>query len=170
MGYPEKIVIILQKLYEGTFSVRAAGGLLEWFETDVGVLQSCVLWPLLFNIFLEIIIARALNGVDAGVVLSGHVMNNVRFADDIDAVAENEHHLHTVVDGIESESTKMGMRINIDKTEVQPISKRKTDMNITVQGNKLKQVREFVYLGGKFDEEGGSKPDTQRRIGLVVML
>jgi hypothetical protein len=39
------------------------------------------------------------------------------------------------------------------------------DLNIVLQGNKLKQVKEFVYLGGKFDEEGGSKPDVQRRIG-----
>jgi len=84
-------------------------------------------------------------------------MNNLRFADDIAAVPENEHHLQTVVDGIESESTKMGMRINIEKTEVQLISKRKTEMNFTVRQNKLKQVREFVYLGGKCDEEGGSK-------------
>jgi len=61
----------------------------------------------------------------------------------------------------------MGMRINIDKTEVQLISKRKIEMNITVRGNKLKQVREFVYLGGKFDEEGGSKPNVQRSIGLA---
>jgi len=38
MGYPEKIVKILEKLYEGTFStVRAAGGLSEWFKTVVGV-------------------------------------------------------------------------------------------------------------------------------------
>jgi len=71
------------------------------------------------------------------------------------------------IDGIEIESTKMGMRINIDKTDEQLISKRKTEMNITVRGNKLKQVREFVYLSGKFDEEGGSKPDVQRRIGLA---
>jgi len=40
----------------------------------------------------------------------------------------------------------MGMRISIDKTEVQLISKRKTEMNITVPGNTLKRVREFVYL------------------------
>jgi len=102
--------------------------------------------------------ARALNSVDAGVVLSGHVMNNLRF-DDIAAFAENENHLQAVVDGIVSESTKMGMRINIDKTEVQLISKRKTEMNITARG-------EFVYLAGKFDKEGGSNPDVQRRIGL----
>jgi len=44
IGYPEKIVIILEKMYEGTFSaVRAAGGLSEWFETVVGVLaRQCV--------------------------------------------------------------------------------------------------------------------------------
>jgi len=47
----------------------------------------------------------------------------------------------------------MGIRIDIGKTEVQLISKRKTVMNITIRGNKLKQVREFFYLGGKFDEE-----------------
>jgi len=51
-------------------------------------------------------------------VQSGHVMNNLRFGDDIAAVAENEHNLQAVVDGIESESTTMGMRINIDETEV----------------------------------------------------
>jgi len=96
-------------------------------------------------------------------VLRGIVLNNL----DISAVAKNEHHLHTVIEGIESVSTKMGTRINIDKTEVQLISKRKTEMNITVRGNTPKQVREFVYLGGKFDEEGGSKPDVLRRIGLA---
>jgi len=122
--------------------------------------------PLLFNIFLELIIARALNGVDAGVVLSEHVLNNLRFADDIAAVAENENNLQAVVDGIESESTKIGMRINIDKTEMQLISKRKNEMNITVRGNKLKQVSD-VYLGGKFHEEGGLKSAVQRRIGLA---
>ena len=62
---------------------------------------------------------------------------------------------------------KMGMKINIDKTEVQLISKRKTDLNIVVQGYKLKQVEEFVYLGGKFDEEGNSIPDVQRRIDIA---
>jgi len=88
--------------------------------------------PLLFNIFLELLIASALNDVDAGVVLSGHVMNNLRFADEIAAVAENE--LQAVVDCIESESMKMERRNNIDKTEVQLISKSKIEMNITVQG------------------------------------
>ena len=35
--------------------------LFDWFNTIVGVLQGCVLSPLLFSIFLEVIIALALD-------------------------------------------------------------------------------------------------------------
>jgi len=48
-GYSEKIVRILEKMHEGTFSaVRAVGGLSNWFETVVGVLQGCMLSPLYY--------------------------------------------------------------------------------------------------------------------------
>src|SRR5664279_1683019 len=75
MGYPEKIVRILESLYRGTFSaVRIGADITEWFETIVGVLQGCMLSPLLFNIFLEIIMAMAIKDVDAGAVISGYVI------------------------------------------------------------------------------------------------
>ena len=52
-GYPDKIVRILENAYKDTFSaVRIDGDLTDWFATIVGVLQGCVLSPLLFNIFL----------------------------------------------------------------------------------------------------------------------
>jgi len=51
-GYQEKIVRILENAYRDTFSAfRVNGELSEWFETVMGVLQGCVLSPLLFNIF-----------------------------------------------------------------------------------------------------------------------
>ena len=72
----------MEKINEGTFSaVWAAGGLTEWLKTMiVGVLQGCILSPLLFNIFRVIIMSRAQHGVDAGVVICEHVVNNLRFA------------------------------------------------------------------------------------------
>ena len=61
LGYQEKVVRILEDLYCDTLSaVRVNGGITEWFATLVGVLQGCVLSPLLFNIFLEVVLARAL--------------------------------------------------------------------------------------------------------------
>ena len=71
LGYPEKIVRLLESWYSGTLSaVRVQGELTDWFETTVGTLQGCALSPLLFNIFLEIIMARALEDVDIGAAIS----------------------------------------------------------------------------------------------------
>ena len=56
LGFEEKIVRVLESIYQGTFSaVRAGGNLSNWFETTVGVLQGCALSPLIFNVFLEAI-------------------------------------------------------------------------------------------------------------------
>jgi len=46
--------IIIQKYNE--CSRRVDGGLSNWFPTVVGLLQGAVLSPLLFNIFLEIVV------------------------------------------------------------------------------------------------------------------
>jgi len=79
-GYPEKIVRILENAYRDTFSaVRINRELSDWFEMIMRVLQGCVLSPLLFNIFLEMIMAMALEGADIG----GEKIGDMRFADDI---------------------------------------------------------------------------------------
>ena len=49
----------------------------------MGVLQGCVLSPLLFCIFLEIVTARALEVEDLDFMISGSRINNLKFADDI---------------------------------------------------------------------------------------
>src|SRR5688572_21501709 len=60
-GFPEKIVRILENLYEGTLStVQTKTGVTDWFETGVSVKQGCILSPMLFNLFLEAIMSRAL--------------------------------------------------------------------------------------------------------------
>jgi len=61
LGYEDKLVRLLEALYKGTMSaVRADGDLSQWFETVLGVMQGCVLSPLLFNILLEVVMALAL--------------------------------------------------------------------------------------------------------------
>jgi len=58
LGYDEKLVRLLESLYEETMSaVRVDGGLTEWFVTVIGVMQGCILSPLLFNILLEVVMA-----------------------------------------------------------------------------------------------------------------
>ena len=77
--YPDKIKRLLESIYSATFSaVRVGADLPEWFETIIGVLQGCLqLSPLLFSIFLEVIMAIVLDKLDVGAVLNGHVSRTI---------------------------------------------------------------------------------------------
>ena len=101
LGYPEKIVRILEGIYKNTFSaVRVEGDITEWFVTIVGVLQGCVLSPMLFNIFLEVVLAMALDETDKGAIINGEVLSNLRFANDIALLAENVNDLQSWSTGL----------------------------------------------------------------------
>ena len=62
-GYPEKIVRLLENLYQEIFStVRVDSCLTDWFRTLIVILQGCVLSPILFNILLEMVMVKAAEG------------------------------------------------------------------------------------------------------------
>ena len=60
----------------------------EWFRTTVGVRQGFLLSPTLFSIFLERIMADALEDHEGTVGIGGRTITNLRYADDIDGLAE----------------------------------------------------------------------------------
>jgi len=91
MGYHEKKIRILESLCKDTFcAVRIGADLSEWFEIIVGVLQGCILSPLLFHICLEVVMVMALGDNNVGAAMNGNVISNLRFADDIAATMEND--------------------------------------------------------------------------------
>jgi len=49
--------------------------------------------PYLLNLLLEVMMSVALKTVDTGISLNGQVVNNLRFADDIDLIAESPEEL-----------------------------------------------------------------------------
>ena len=69
------------------------GSIGEGFRTTVGVRQECHLSPTLFNIFLERIMPDALEEHDGRISIGGRNIINLRFADDIDALAEVKQEL-----------------------------------------------------------------------------
>jgi len=167
-GYPEKIVRILENAYKDTFSaVRVDGELSEWFATIVGVLQGCVLSPLLFNIFLELVMAMALDGAEEGAVIGGEMIADLRFADDIALLAEQTRGLQELLTRVVETSQKMGMAINVTKTENQFLGWGDRKFRVEVDGQQLEQTEDFVYLGGNICTHGGSERDVERRIGLA---
>ena len=59
------------------------------------------------------------------------------------------------------------MKINAGKTEVQLIGREKAKVSIHLEHQELKQVEEFVYLGGNMSEDASTDQDLRRRIGLA---
>ena len=168
-GYPDKITRLLQALYKQSQStVRVNGDLTDWFATTVGVRQGCVLSPQLFNILLELVMLYATHEVCIGANIQGKQINNLRFADDIVLMAESADDLQVLVDRVQDSSCNFGLKINIAKTEVQAISKQKINLCITINGTQLKQVEDFIYLGGTISEGGSCTKDIQHRIGKAL--
>ena len=88
------------------------GGLSDWFATVLGVLQGCMLSPLLFDIFLEVVMALVLDENDIGADITGHCISNLRFADDISLMAGSIDDLQQLVNKVYTTSDKFRLRVS----------------------------------------------------------
>ena len=88
-----------ESLYQstkGAVRIGTQNKVSSWFETLVGVLQSCVLSPLLFIVMLEVVMAIS-DSEDGGIVVSESKISNLRFADDLAILADGQSKLQKQV-------------------------------------------------------------------------
>ena len=65
----------------------------ELFQTTVGIRHGCLLSPVLFNLFLEIIMQETLQDHHTSISIGGSPLCNLQFADDIDLVEGSNNEL-----------------------------------------------------------------------------
>ena len=92
MGVPDHLTCLLKNLHAGQdATVRTGYGTMNWFQIEKGIPQSCIWSPCLFNFYAECIMQNAeLDESQAGIKIVGRNINNLRYADDITLMAENE--------------------------------------------------------------------------------
>jgi len=73
---------------------------------------------------------------------------DLRFADDIALLAEQTRGLQELLTRVVETSQKMGMAINVTKTENQFLGWGDRKFRVEVDGQQLEQTEDFVYLGG----------------------
>ena len=54
----------------------------------------------------------------AGIKIAGRYMNNLRYADDTTLLAEREEELKSLLMKVREESEKVGLKLNIQKTNI----------------------------------------------------
>ena len=158
---------IVQLYDKATSAVQMNGSIGKWFRTTVGLRQGCLLSPTLFNIFLERIMSDALEEHDGKVSIGVRNITNLRFADDLDALAEEEQELEALVESLDKTCTKYKMVISAEKTKLMTNSANGIQREIKVKGQKLGTVTSFKYLGAVVSDDG-SKPEVLSRIAQAT--
>ena len=60
----------------------------------------------------------SLDEAQAGIKIVGRNINNLRYADDINLMAESEEELKRLMMKVKEESEKVGLKLNIQKTKI----------------------------------------------------
>ena len=103
------------------------------------------------------------------ILIGGHKLNSIRYADDIVFIACSEEKLQKILDNVVSESESKGRSINYKKTECLVVSKQKIrpTCNVTIINEKIKQVDKFEYLGSLITSDAKYDQEINRRIGMA---
>ena len=119
-GIPDHLTCLLRNLYAGQeATVRTAYGTTDWLLTGKGVPQGCILSPCAFNFYAEYNMRNAgLEEAHAGLKIAGRNINNLRYADDTTLMAEIEEELKSLCMKVKEESEKVGLKLNIQKTQI----------------------------------------------------
>ena len=164
MGIPDHLTCLLRNLYAGQeATVRTGHGTADWFLTEKGARQGCILSPCLFNFYAEYIMRNAgLEEAQAGIKIAGRNINNLRYADDTTHMAESEE-LKSLLMKVKKESEKVGLKLNIQKTKIMasgPITSWEID------GETVETVSDFIVLGSKIIADGDCIHEIKRHLLL----
>ena len=111
MGIPDHLTCLLRNLYAGQeATVRTGHGTTDWFQIGKGVHQGYILSPCLFNFYAEYIMRNAgLEETQARSKIAGRNINNLRYADDTNLMAESEEELKSLLMKVKVESKNVGL-------------------------------------------------------------
>ena len=164
----DNLIRTIECLYnKATSAVYHDDNIGKWFRTTTGVRQGCLLSPILFNIFLERIMADALQDHEGTVSIGGRTITNIPFADGIDGQAGQEQELVRLVNHIDEASIAYGMQIGAEKTQLMTNNTNGINTDITIDNKKLETVRSLKYLGAVVSDEG-SKTEVLSRIAQTT--
>ena len=97
----------------------------------------------------------------------GRNINNPRYADDSTLMAENEEELKSLMLKVKVESEKVGLKLNIQKTEIMASG---SIISWLLDGEAGETVSNFIFLGSKITADGDCSHEIKRRLSLVGKL
>ena len=133
----------------------------DCFQMGKGIQQGCILSPCLFNLYAEYIRRNAgLDEAQAAIEIAWRHINNLRYADDTNLMAESEEELKSLLKKVKEESEKVGLKLNIQKMKIMapgPMTSWQIDG---------KTVADFIFLGSKITADCDCSHEIKRHVLL----
>ncbi|KAK3572536.1 hypothetical protein QTP86_034561, partial [Hemibagrus guttatus] len=154
-GVAEKYVRVVQDMYERSRTVvRCAVGQTEEFKVEVGLHQGSALSPFLFAIVMD--------------QLSEEVRQEspwtMMFADDIVICSESREQVEENLERWRFALERRGMKVSHSKTEYMCVNEREGSGTVRLQGEEVKKVQEFKYLGSTVQSNGECGKEVKKRV------
>lgn len=142
-GIPNHYTNIIKTIYSNSKAKIQMETLGEEFCIQRGVRQGDPLSPKLFSAVLESI-CRKLNWDKYGININGSKLHHLRFADDLILLDEHPENLESMINNLNDESIKVGLKMNTSKTKVMTNTAK---VDIRVKDGVLEYVEDYTYLG-----------------------
>ena len=107
---------------------------------------------------------HALEKWEDGIEIEGEFYNN---ADDVALLVTTEGNLQQLVNDVGKTSERFGLSLNAKKTQVMVIGRHTSSINIMYNGAPLEQVKQFIYLGASYSENGYTIQEVKRRVAIA---
>ncbi|KAK3551371.1 hypothetical protein QTP70_016656, partial [Hemibagrus guttatus] len=154
-GVAEKYVRVVQDMYERSRTVvRCAVGQTEEFKVEVGLHQGLALSPFLFAMVMD--------------QLSEEVRQKspwtMMFADDIVICSESREQVEENLKRWRFALERRGMKVSRSKTEYMCVNEREGSGTVRLQGEEVKKVQEFKYLGSTVQSNGECGKEVKKQV------
>ena len=140
----------IKAIYENiSYLIKVNGGHLDAIPSTRGLKQGGVLSPLLFNLYVDGIKEVFDDSCDP-VRLFDCPLSHLLYADDMVLMSTSQEGLNRCLSKLENFSDAWQLEVNLKKSQVivfNPSGRILTGMNFLYQGEKLKIVKSYCYLG-----------------------
>ena len=104
-----------------------------------------------------------LEETQAGIKIAGRNINNLRYTDDTNLMAESEEELKSLLMKVKEESEKVGLKLNIQKMKIMasgPI------ISWEIDGETVETMSDLIFGGSKITADGDCSHEIKRRLFL----
>jgi len=100
-----------------------------------------------------------LEEAQTGIKIAGRNINNLRYADDTNLMAESEEELKSFLTKVKEESENVGLKLNLQKTKIMASG---LITSWQIHGETMETMTDFIFLGSEITEDGDCSHEIKR--------